>query len=229
MQLFYSSIIEKTVNIPSEENKHLIKVLRKKINDQIHLIDGKGYLYTGRIIKQDKHNSEVEIINKEKKEKNHNYYLHIAISPTKNASRFEWFLEKATEIGIDEITPIICHRSERQKIYKDRSERILISSIKQSLKFHLPKLNDPMSYNEFIKQKFNGDKFIAHCLETKKEKLGNSINKICTILIGPEGDFTEEEINLAKDHDYKPLSFGSSRLRTETAGVVATHSLNLYF
>lgn len=229
MQLFYSSIIEKTVNIPSEENKHLVKVLRKKINDQIHLIDGKGYLYTGRIIKQDKNNSEVEIIKKEKKEKNHNYYLHIAISPTKNISRFEWFLEKATEIGIDEITPIICHRSERLKINKDRSERILISSIKQSLKFHLPKLNDPISYNDFIKQKINGDKFIAHCLETKKEKLSNSINKICTILIGPEGDFTEEEINLAKDHGYKPLSLGSSRLRTETAGVVATHSVNLYF
>ena len=229
MQLFYSSIIEKTVNIPSEENKHLVKVLRKNINDQIHLIDGKGYLYTGRIIKQDKNNSEVEIIKKEKKEKNHNYYLHIAISPTKNISRFEWFLEKATEIGIDEITPIICHRSERQKINKDRSERILISSIKQSLKFHLPKLNDPISYNDFIKQKINGDKFIAHCLETKKEKLSNSINKICTILIGPEGDFTEEEINLAKDHGYKPLSLGSSRLRTETAGIVATHSVNLYF
>ena len=229
MQLFYSSIIEKTVNIPSEENKHLVKVLRKKINDQIHLIDGKGYLYTGRIIKQDKNNSEVEIIKKEKKEKNHNYYLHIAISPTKNISRFEWFLEKATEIGIDEITPIICHRSERQKINKDRSERILISSIKQSLKFHLPKLNDPISYNDFIKQKINGNKFIAHCLETKKEKLSNSINKICTILIGPEGDFTEEEINLAKDHGYKPLSFGSSRLRTETAGIVATLSVNLYF
>ena len=229
MQLFYSSIIEKTVNITSEENKHLVKVLRKNINDQIHLIDGKGYLYTGRIIKQDKNNSEVEIINKEKKDKSHNYYLHIAISPTKNASRFEWFLEKATEIGIDEITPIVCHRSERQKINKDRSERILISSIKQSLKFHLPKLNDPINYNDFIKQKINGDKFIAHCLETKKEKLSNSINKICTILIGPEGDFTEEEINLAKDHGYKPLSFGSSRLRTETAGIVATHSVNLYF
>ena len=229
MQLFYSSIIEKTVNITSEENKHLVKVLRKKINDQIHLIDGKGYLYTGRIIKQDKNNSEVEIIKKEKKEKNHNYYLHIAISPTKNASRFEWFLEKATEIGIDEITPILSQRSERKKINIDRCERILISSIKQSLKFHLPKLNDPISYNDFIKQKINGNKFIAHCLETKKEKLSNSINKICTILIGPEGDFTEEEINLAKDHGYKPLSLGSSRLRTETAGVVATHSVNLYF
>ena len=229
MQLFYSSIIEKTVNITSEENKHLVKVLRKNINDQIHLIDGKGYLYTGRIIKQDKNNSEVEIIKKEKKEKNHNYYLHIAISPTKNISRFEWFLEKATEIGIDEITPILSQRSERKKINIDRCERILISSIKQSLKFHLPKLNDPISYNDFIKQKINGDKFIAHCLETKKEKLSNSINKICTILIGPEGDFTEEEINLAKDHGYKPLSLGSSRLRTETAGVVATHSVNLYF
>jgi len=186
-------------------------------------------LYTGRIIKQDKNNSEVEIIKKEKKEKNHNYYLHIAISPTKNASRFEWFLEKATEIGIDEITPILSQRSERKKINIDRCERILISSIKQSLKFHLPKLNDPISYNDFIKQKINGNKFIAHCLETKKEKLSNSINKICTILIGPEGDFTEEEINLAKDHGYKPLSLGSSRLRTETAGVVATHSVNLYF
>tara|TARA_B100001939_G_scaffold86867_1_gene74438 strand:- start:569 stop:1258 length:690 start_codon:yes stop_codon:yes gene_type:complete len=227
MQLFYSSIIEKTVNITSEENKHLVKVLRKNINDQIHLIDGKGYLYTGRIIKQDKNNSEVEIINKEKKEKNHNYYLHVAISPTKNINRFEWFLEKATEIGIDEITPILSQRSERKKINIDRCERILISAIKQSIKFHIPKINDPISYNDFIKQKINGDKYIAHCLDIKKEKLENSINKAYTILIGPEGDFSEEEINSATNQNYKSLSLGSSRFRTETAGVISTHLISL--
>ena len=115
MQLFFSKIKSNKISFTLEENKHLTKVLRKKINDHISIIDGNGFLYTGKIINLNKNLSEVEIINKEKKDKSHNYYLHIAISPTKNASRFEWFLEKATEIGIDEITPIICHRSERQK------------------------------------------------------------------------------------------------------------------
>ena len=229
MQLFYSSIIEKIVNITSEENKHLVKVLRKNINDQIHLIDGKGYLYTGRIIKQDKNNSEVEIINKEKKEKNHNYYLHVAISPTKNINRFEWFLEKATEIGIDEITPILSQRSERKKINIQRCNRILISPIKQSLKFYKPKLNVPSNFSDFIKEKLEGDKLIAHCLKTEKNKINKSNQKKYTILIGPEGDFTENEINLALKNGFKATTLGKSRLRTETAGIIATHSVNLQF
>ena len=226
MQLFFSETIENELKFSAEENKHLTKVLRKKVGDQLSVIDGKGYLYTGKIISQDKNSSQIEIIKKEKKKKTHNYYLHIAIAPTKNANRFEWFLEKATEIGIDEITPIICERSERKKINQERCNRILVSSMKQSLKYYLPKLNNPIVFNDFIKQKLDGDKFIAHCLNKDKIKLDKSINKKSNILIGPEGDFSEKEITLAIKNNFQSLSLGNSKLRTETAGVIATHSIN---
>ena len=196
MQLFFSETIENEPKFSAEENKHLTKVLRKKVGDQLSVIDGKGYLYTGKIISQDKNSSQIEIIKKEKKKKTHNYYLHIAIAPTKNSNRFEWFLEKATEIGIDEITPIICNRSERKKINIQRCNRILISSIKQSLKFYKPKLNAPSNFSDFIKEKLEGDKLIAHCLKTEKNKINKSNQKKYTILIGPEGDFTENGIRL---------------------------------
>ena len=226
MQLFFSETIENELKFSTEENKHLTKVLRKKVGDQLSVIDGKGYLYTGKIISQDKNSSQIKIIKKEKKKKTHNYYLHIAIAPTKNVNRFEWFLEKATEVGIDEITPIICERSERKKINQERCNRILISSMKQSLKYYLPKLNNPIVFNDFIKQKLDGDKFIAHCLNKDKIKLDKSINKKSNILIGPEGDFSEKEITLAIKNNFQSLSLGNSRLRTETAGVIATHSIN---
>ena len=229
MQLFFSEITDNRVNFSSDEKKHLTKVLRKKIGDEISVIDGKGYLYMARITSLEKNSSQVEIIKKEKKEKSHNYYLHIAIAPTKNINRFEWFLEKATEIGIDEITPIICQRSERKKININRCKRILISSIKQSLKYHLPKLNEPIDFNDFVKQKLEGDKFIAHCLNKDKIKLDKSIKNRCTVLIGPEGDFTENEINYALEKSFKATTLGNSRLRTETAGIIATHSVNLQF
>ena len=229
MQLFFSEITDNRVNFSSDEKKHLTKVLRKKIGDEISVIDGKGYLYMARITSLEKNSSQVEIIKKEKKEKSHNYYLHIAIAPTKNINRFEWFLEKATEIGIDEITPIICQRSERKKININRCKRILISSIKQSLKYHLPKLNEPIDFNDFIKEKLEGDKFIAHCLNKDKIKLDKSIKNRCTVLIGPEGDFTENEINYALEKSFKATTLGNSRLRTETAGIIAVHSVNLQF
>ena len=229
MQLFFSEITDNRINFSLDEKKHLTKVLRKKVGDELSVIDGKGYLYIVRITSLEKNSFQIEIIREEKKEKTHNYYLHIAIAPTKNISRFEWFLEKATEIGIDEITPIICHRSERKKINIDRCKRILISSIKQSIKYHLPKLNEPIGFNDFIKQKLEGDKLIAHCLKTEKNKINKSKQKKYTILIGPEGDFTENEINLALKNGFKATTLGKSRLRTETAGIIATHSVNLQF
>ena len=229
MQLFFSEITDNRVNFSLDEKKHLTKVLRKKVGDELSVIDGKGYLYIVRITSLEKNSSQIEIIRKEKKEKTHNYYLHIAIAPTKNISRFEWFLEKATEIGIDEITPIICQRSERKKINIDRCKRILISSIKQSIKYHLPKLNEPIDFNDFIKQKLEGDKLIAHCLNKNQNRLDKSINKKSNILIGPEGDFSEKEIEIAEKNNFKSITLGSSRFRTETAGIIATHSVNLQF
>ena len=229
MQLFFSEITDNSVNFSLDEKKHLTKVLRKKVGDELSVIDGKGYLYIVRITSLEKNSSQIEIIRKEKKEKNHNYYLHIAIAPTKNISRFEWFLEKATEIGIDEITPIICQRSERKKINIQRCNRILISSIKQSLKFYKPKLNEPSNFSDFIKEKLEGDKLIAHCLKTEKNKINKSNQKKYIILIGPEGDFTENEITNALKNGFKATTLGNSRLRTETAGIIAAHSVNLQF
>ena len=229
MQLFFSEITDNRVNFSLDERKHLTKVLRKKVGDELSVIDGKGYLYIVRITSLEKNSSQIEIIRKEKKEKTHNYYLHIAIAPTKNISRFEWFLEKATEIGIDEITPIICQRSERKKINIQRCNRILISSIKQSLKFYKPKLNEPSNFSDFIKEKLEGDKLIAHCLKTEKNKINKSNQKKYIILIGPEGDFTENEITNALKNGFKATTLGNSRLRTETAGIIAAHSVNLQF
>ena len=229
MQLFFSEINDNKVIFSDDEKKHLTKVLRKQEGDIISVIDGKGYLYSTKINSLDKNSSLVEIIKKEKKKKKHNYHLHIGIAPTKNITRFEWFLEKATEIGIDEITPIICNRSERKKINIQRCNRILISSIKQSLKFYKPKLNVPSNFSDFIKEKLEGDKLIAHCLKTEKNKINKSNLKKYTILIGPEGDFTENEISLALKNGFKAATLGKSRLRTETAGIIATHSVNLQF
>jgi len=229
MQLFFSEITDNRINFSLDEKKHLTKVLRKKVGNELSVIDGKGYLYIVRITSLEKNSFQIKIIRKEKKEKTHNYYLHIAIAPTKNISRFEWFLEKATEIGIDEITPIICQRSERKKINMQRCNKILISSIKQSLKFYKPKLNEPSNFSDFIKEKLEGDKLIAHCLKTEKNKINKSNQKKYIILIGPEGDFTENEITNALKNGFKATTLGNSRLRTETAGIIAAHSVNLQF
>ena len=154
--------------------------------------------------------------------------MHIAIAPTKNMDKFEWFLEKATEIGIDEITPIICNHSERKVIKPERCNKILLSAMKQSLKFHLPKLNEAISFQEFTNQNFEGRKYIAHCeksdkLELRKENAAERT----LILIGPEGDFSTTEIEMALQNQFKAVSLGTSRLRTETAGIVAVHTINI--
>ena len=228
MQLFYLDNPKKEIRLTAEESKHAIKVLRKKEGDMLNFTDGKGNLFIAEITIPDNRKTSVRIIKSEQKPKQHNYHLHIAISPTKNMDRFEWFLEKATEIGIDEITPIICSRSERKVLKTERCNRIMLSSIKQSLKFHLPKLNEAIAFKEFFKQDFNGNKYIAHCEKTKKVALKDAELKENTlILIGPEGDFSLNEIEIALRNTFKAVSLGTSRLRTETAGIVAVHTLNL--
>ena len=228
MQLFYLDNPEKEIRLTAEESKHAIKVLRKKEGDMLNFTDGKGNLFIAEITIADNRKTSVRIIKSEQKPKQHNYHLHIAISPTKNMDRFEWFLEKATEIGIDEITPIICSRSERKILKKERCNRIMLSSMKQSLKFHLPKLNEAIDLKEFLKQDFNGNKYIAHCEKTEKVALKDAELKENTlILIGPEGDFSLNEIEIALQNTFKAVSLGTSRLRTETAGIVAVHTLNL--
>lgn len=225
MQLFFTENTNDEFILPSEESKHITKVLRKKEGDKINFTDGKGNFIIAEITTSDIRKTRVKVIEKIEKEKQHNYYLHIAIAPTKNMDRFEWFLEKATEIGIDEITPIICERSERKIVKTERCNRILLSAIKQSLKYHLPKLNEGISFKDFIKQDFEGSKYIAHCEEGEKTELRKEERNL--ILIGPEGDFSPTEIKKSIQHNFNPISLGNSRLRTETAAIVAVHTINI--
>lgn len=230
MQLFYNPAITintKQFTFDKTESRHIVKVLRKNEGDTIFITNGLGDLFTSKIIAANDKKCLVEITAVETKQKTWNYYLHIAIAPTKLNDRFEWFLEKATEIGIDEITPIICDHSERKVLKTGRMEKIIQSAAKQSLKFHYPKLNEPISFNAFINSTFEGQLFIAHCEETNKKSLKSTLKpqtKI-TILIGPEGDFSTKEIKQSLQHSFIPVSLGESRLRTETAGVIAAHSV----
>lgn len=231
MQLFFNSNIKTSdtfFQFDKEESKHIIKVLRKKTGDSIHITDGNGNLFHSKITVESEKKCEVQIQTIDQFEPK-KYKLHIAIAPTKMNDRFEWFLEKATEIGVDEISPIICDHSER-KVYKtDRAEKILQAAMKQSNQFFLPKINTPISFSEFIKSATDGEKFIAHCEENQKYSFKSRCqpNQNILILIGPEGDFSSKEINLALKNNFIPVSLGNTRLRTETAGVVASHTVAL--
>lgn len=229
MQLFYNPTINETQDsfvFDKEESKHIIKVLRKKESDILHVTNGLGFLFKTEIKIASDNKCTVKIFSFEKQEAP-KFHLHLAVAPTKMNERYEWFLEKATEIGIQEITPIICEHSERKIIKTDRFQKILESAMKQSLHFYLPKLNEPISFKDFIKQKNNGQLFIAHCEEIDKKSLKNElkVNQDVTVLIGPEGDFSVKEIQLAIDNNFIPVSLGATRLRTETAAIVACHSV----
>lgn len=229
MQLFYNPDIQQgdtNFTFDKEESRHIVKVLRKKEGDAIHISNGKGSLFTSEIIFASEKKCEVNITGEQHFEPSQ-YYLHLAVAPTKMNDRYEWFLEKATEIGISEITPLICEHSERTIFKADRFEKILQSAMKQSLQYYLPKLNEPVPFKNFITDKKDGKLFIAHCEETDKKLLKTELqpNQKVTILIGPEGDFSTKEIELALANGYAPVSLGNTRLRTETAAVVAAHSV----
>lgn len=229
MQLFYHPEIEandQEVIFPKDESKHIVKVLRKKAGDVLDVTNGKGHFFQVEITVPSPSKCAGKIISAEAQKK-HDYFIHMAVAPTKLNDRYEWFLEKATEIGLDQVTPIICDHSERKVIKNDRYDRILQSAMKQSLKAHMPQLDEEISFKEFCAQDFSNydQKFIAHCEEDQQRfSLKNRLspkNKTL-ILIGPEGDFSPEEINLAKAKGFEPVTLGESRLRTETAAVVAT-------
>ncbi|OIV39583.1 16S rRNA (uracil(1498)-N(3))-methyltransferase [Flavobacterium johnsoniae] len=229
MQLFYNPDIDETTesfSFDKEESKHIIKVLRKKDSDILHVTNGLGLLFETQITLASDNKCIVSVLSI-KKSPEPKFRLHLAVAPTKMNDRFEWFLEKATEIGIQEITPIICDRSERKVINLERFEKIILSAMKQSNETYFPKLNDAVSFKEFIKQKKEGLLFIAHCEETDKKSLKKTLkpNQDVTLLIGPEGDFSEKEITLAIENNYQPVTLGNTRLRTETAAVVACHSV----
>jgi 16S rRNA (uracil1498-N3)-methyltransferase len=231
MQLFYNPNINTgltSFQFDKEESKHIIKVLRKKESDILFVTNGLGFLFKTEISLASDSKCTVKIISFEEKEQP-KFHLHLAVAPTKMNDRYEWFLEKTTEIGIQEITPIICDHSERKIIKTERFAKIIESAMKQSNQFFLPKLNEPLLYSEFIKKEFTGQKFIAHCEETDKKSLKNElqINTDVLVLIGPEGDFSVKEIQFALHNKFIPISLGESRLRTETAAMIACHTVNL--
>jgi 16S rRNA (uracil1498-N3)-methyltransferase len=229
MQLFYNPNISKTTtdfSFEKEESKHIIKVLRKKDNDILFVTNGLGLLFETEITLASDSKCTVKIIAVTEAEKP-KYQLHMAVAPTKMNDRYEWFLEKATEIGIHEITPIICDRSERKAVNTERFEKILLSAMKQCNQLFLPKLNPAISFSEFVKLNQNGMQLIAHCEETDKKSLKSVLkpNEDVTLLIGPEGDFSKKEIALALTNNYVPVTLGNTRLRTETAAIVGCHSV----
>lgn len=224
MYLFYSPQINTPFHtFNEEESKHCINVLRLTNGSIVYIIDGKGAFCKARIIDSHPKRCKIEVIEISTGYNKHNYYLHVAIAPTKNIDRFEWFVEKAVEIGVDEITPLLCEHSERKVIKLDRTEKVAIAAMKQSLKAYLPKINEIVEFSTFIKNSTDANKLIAHCAEHEKVLLQHAVQpkQNVLIVIGPEGDFSATEIELAITNNYQAVSLGNSRLRTETAGVVS--------
>ena len=228
VQLYFAEDLgTSTVKLDKDESHHMVNVVRLHTGSAVSLTNGKGLLAHGIISKADSKGCIVEIISSKQEGTRRNYDLHIAIAPTKNIDRFEWFLEKATEIGIDTITPLICRKSERKIINSERLNKLIVSAAKQSLKTVFPFLNPLDTFSDFIHQPMVGMKFIAHCGLGKRISLkqGNDRGNKFLILIGPEGDFDEDEIFKAEEAGFTALSLGEARLRTETAGVVACQNI----
>lgn len=230
MHIFYTPDLSgNSYTLDETESKHCARVLRLEQGDEIILVDGRGGFFTAEIVDANPKRCAVKIIKSQVNTGQRLYSVHIAIAPTKNIERTEWFLEKATEIGIDQVTPLLCRFSERKEIKNERLEKVMISAMKQSLKATLPQLNPLTRFSEFIARPYEGQKFIAHCDEQHRDLLKKMIapNQHYLILIGPEGDFSAEEIEQALKAGFHPVSLGDSRLRTETAGVVACHTFHL--
>lgn len=229
MHIFYTpEINSNSLILSEEESKHCIKVLRLDTGSLLHLVDGRGGFYDALIEDPHPKRTKLKIVKKIDDFGKRNHYLHIALAPTKNIERVEWFLEKATEIGIDEITPIICDRSERKEVKIDRLNKVITSAVKQSIKAFHPQLNEPIRFSDFVAKSKNDQKFIAHCMEdakvTIKDKLKPGGNYL--VMIGPEGDFSPLELQSALTNDFIPISLGDSRLRTETAALEACFEIN---
>lgn len=230
MNLFYTpDIKDQYYQLDEVESKHCVRVLRLKEEDKIHLIDGKGTLFTAKIIDAHPKRCTVECVEKKEEFGKLDYELHLALAPTKNIDRTEWFLEKCTEIGTSEFTPLLSSHSERKVVKHDRLFKVITSAVKQSLKAYHPKLNELTKFADLVTSDFDGDKFIAHCNPGEKTHLKQLCKPKakCLVLIGPEGDFSPEEVELAKANGFQEISLGESRLRTETAGVVACNIVSL--
>lgn len=234
MQLFFTPDLNPSLEnfiLSEEESKHAIRVLRMDTGDRLHLIDGRGGLYEAQIIDPHPKRTVLTILTVEEEFQRPKYHLHIAVGPTKNIDRIEWFLEKATEVGIQEITPVICEHSERKEVKLDRLNKVVVAAMKQSLKAYLPKLNPAVSFKQFLREipTEGVQKAIAHCVDAEKKHLNQVLEPAqhYIILIGPEGDFSEEEIDLALQMGFHPISLGEARLRTETAALATCMEVSL--
>lgn len=230
MHLFYTpDIQDDTYRLSEEESKHCIRVLRLTEGETLFLVDGKGLFCEAVIISAHPKACILNVVDRKFAYGKRDYQLTLAVSPTKNIDRYEWFLEKATEIGIDKVIPLISRNSERKEIKPERLEKVMISAIKQSIKAYLPVLNPIQTFKEIVKSPFGGLRYIAHCNEGEKVLLRDAVVKgtDVLILIGPEGDFSTGEVESAIKEGFIPISLGDSRLRTETAALVACHTVNL--
>jgi 16S rRNA (uracil1498-N3)-methyltransferase len=228
MHLFYTPGINSTeYTLTEEESKHCVRVLRLKVGDPVYLIDGVGGLYYAKISDDHPKRCTVSVYQTIKDYGKRNYHLTIAIAPTKNIDRFEWFLEKATEIGIDRIIPFISEQSERKIVKPDRLNKIINAAMKQSKQAYLPKLEELCNFDDLMKFELPEKKFIAHCFDEEKFYLKKELQKHenAVVLIGPEGDFTLSEVEKAIEKGFRPVTLGNNRLRTETAGIVAVHTI----
>lgn len=229
MNIFIASVQDKLAILTSEESWHCAKVLRKKAGDNIQLIDGKGNYYDAVLELVTDKKCTANIISGPVLQTKRNYYLHLAIAPTKQIDRIEWMIEKAVEIGIDEISFINCKNSERTVIKAERIHKIVESAVKQSLQAYLPKVNELISFKEIINASKEDQRLIAHCYDSEKENLKQIKfkDKSTLILIGPEGDFSKEEVDIALSNKFKAVSFGENRLRTETAGLYVCQAASI--
>ena len=228
MNIFYVSEFDgEEIDLTEEDSWHAAKVLRLKPGDRIVIVDGQGTWCEAELVQTHPKNCHAMIISRSAGHEKRNYTLHVAVAPTKNADRIEWFVEKATEIGIDHITPLLCRKSERKNINNDRLRKVDIAAMKQSLKAYLPFIHNITPCEEFILQPADGKKFIAHCHSSDLPFMGNLVSKgeAVTILIGPEGDFSAEEVLLAVKNGFTEITLGTSRLRTETAALAACHTV----
>lgn len=230
MHVFYTPDIDTCPELPEEEAGHCLRVLRLGVGDEVMLTDGKGFFYKAVISAATGKRCQVKVVEKIEQEKFWKGHLHLAMAPTKNMDRIEWFAEKATEIGFDELSFLNCRFSERKVIKTERIEKIVVSAMKQSLKARKPIVNEMTDFAKFMQRDFQGQKFIAHCYEREKPLLKEVLKpgEDALVLIGPEGDFSPEEVQKAEALGFQPISLGKSRLRTETAALVAVHMMNLF-
>ena len=227
MYFFTPDINSSRYTLNEEESTHAIRVLRLKAGDEVTLADGRGGRYRACITAPHHRHCSVEVLEHQAEYGKRPYRLHIGIAPTKNIDRFEWFVEKATEIGIDEITPLLCEHSERKHLNPERLQRIMIAAMKQSKKAYLPQLHEMLSFDRWVESMTGSYRFIAHCGEGERQPLKTACRtgQNTIIAIGPEGDFSMQEVTQAMTHGFKSISMGTSILRTETAGVAACHSV----